>query len=73
MTYEELEKLVAGKDLSFGLAGQNDLGEDVIVSCEDDDEDPCFHLMTLKKNGWTRHDYIYKSGMVEEVYEWGEL
>lgn len=69
MTYEELEKLVAGKDCSFGLAGVNELGENVIVSHEDDDEDPSFHVMTLQKNGWTRHEYIYKSGMVEELYD----
>ena len=58
MTYEELQKLVAGRDLP--CSGMNDEGETVIIEHEKNEGDHRFHLTTVQNNGWLRHNYIYK-------------
>lgn len=63
MTYEELQKLVEGRDLP--CSGTNDEGETVIIEHEKNEGDPRFHLTTVQNNGWLRHNYIYKDGTRE--------
>lgn len=48
MTYEELQKLVEGKDLP--CSGTNDEGETVIIEHEKNEGDPRFHLTTVQNN-----------------------
>lgn len=48
MTYEELQKLVEGKDLP--RSGTNDEGETVIIEHEKNEGDPRFHLTTVQNN-----------------------
>lgn len=67
MTYKELKELVAGKELPCG--GTNDDGETVIIEHEKNEGDPRFHLTTVQNNGWLRHNYIYKDGTREELFD----
>ena len=67
MTYKELQTLIAGKDLPCG--GTNDEGETVIIEHEKNEGDPRFHLTTVQNNGWLRHNYIYKDGTREELFD----
>ena len=67
MTYEELQKLVEGRDLP--CSGTNDEGETVIIEHEKNEGDPRFHLTTMQSNGWLRHNYIYKDGTREELFD----
>lgn len=67
MNYEELQKLVEGKDLPCG--GTSNEGETVIIENEKNEGDPRFHLTTIQNNGWLRHNYINKDGGREELFE----
>lgn len=73
MTYEEIMMLDGVKKLvdekTWPLAEVNEDGEHVIVDHEENDGDPRFHVITLQNNGWYRHTYVYKNGMVEYNYE----
>ena len=55
ITYEELQKLVEGRDLP--CSGTKNEG------------DSRFHLTTVQNNGWLRHNYIYKDGTREELFD----
>ena len=67
MTYEELQKLVEGRDLPCN--GTKDEGETVIIEHEKNKGDPRLHLTTVQNNGWLRHNYIYKDGTREELFD----
>ena len=67
MNYEELLKLIEGKKLP--CSGTNAEGEMVIIEHEKNDGDPRFHLTTIQNNDWIRHNYIYKDGSREELFE----
>lgn len=67
MTYEELQKLVEGRDPP--CSGTNDEGETVIIEHEKNEGDSRFYLTTVQNNGWLRHNYIYKDGSREELFE----
>ena len=67
MTYRELKELVACNELPCG--GTNNEGETVIIEHERNDGDPRFHLTTVQNNGWLRHNYNYKDGSREELFE----
>ncbi len=67
MTYEELKKLVDGKELP--CSATNEDGEFVIIVHERNDGDARFHLTTAQNNGWVRHNYIYEDGTREELFE----
>jgi len=47
----------------------NDEGETVIIEHEKNEGDSRFHLTTVQNNGWLRHNYIYKDGTREELFD----
>ena len=67
MTYQEIEKLVAGKELPCG--GTNAEGEMVIIEAGRNEGVRFFHLTTAQNNNWVRHNYIYENGDREELFE----
>ena len=70
MTYEELQKLVAGRDLP--CSGMNDEGKTVIIEHEKNEGDPRFHLTSagLGTTTSTRTEPVRSFSISEEVRTW---
>lgn len=74
MTYIKLERLTANKN--FPLAGVNSDGENVIIEKGVDKwtyqneglEREFFKLTTAQHNGFTRINFYYDDGQVDEFY-----
>ncbi len=60
-TYESLNEKLGGREL---LSGRNGDGENVVIGRGDG----FVYVETFQGNGWTRLEYYYEDGTVEETY-----
>jgi hypothetical protein len=68
MTFEELNELTTGR--TFPLAAENQDGEVVIIEAgRNKSGDRFFRLTTAQDNGWTRINYIWEDGTIEELFQ----
>ena len=63
MSYTELHKMLAGKNLP--LSAENENGEYVIIEGNSN----CYRLTTAQHNNWCRINEYYPDGTVTETYE----
>ena len=67
MTYEELKAFVGEHKLPIDAINEN--GEFTLIEGGCNGADPYYRVTTAQQNGWLRINYIYKSGMREEMFE----
>lgn len=59
------EEFVQKYGLCNGLVGENEDGESVIVTIDEE----CASFRTLQNNGWIRNNHYHKDGTSEETYQ----
>lgn len=66
--YREYQQLL-GDELFIGATTET--GERQVIECFGADEDgyPVYQVSTFQSNGWTRINWYYRDGTVEETFE----
>ena len=69
MNYNELRKLISGKNLPISATNEN--GENVIIEEGSDNELGHFYRTeNAQHNNWVRINYYYENGDTEELYDY---